>query len=249
MTKVIHYKQYKTLARDPSPMEIKNYHRSLKRPLDRTGTPARSEPAGWLVLNRGTVLLRSLCRRPMLLAAVALVFSAAAGSASAQMIPGLVAKPDISGFGTVTANVTPNYNYVSGPAVLGYTLGGFYQTRMLIGVEVRGSIQRRVNAQHQESALAGPRVAMHFGSFTPYVSILGGAGNGWRYKDPPIAGVKPPQPVEGLGPQWTILGGVDFRLTHHMGFRLGEISYSKIYLKNWNLTPLNLTAGVVYRIN
>jgi hypothetical protein len=182
-------------------------------------------------------------------AALALLFSAAACGASAQIvIPGLVARPDISVYGTLPVNVTPDFGYFA-PVLFGYSLGGFFQTQHLIGVEVRGSIQRRVNTQHQESALAGPRLAMHFGPFSPYVSVLGGAGNGWRYLNPPIVGVHNPQPLEGLGGQWTIAGGTDFHLSHHLGVRLGELSYSKVYLKNWNLTPLNFTAGVVYRIN
>lgn len=164
------------------------------------------------------------------------------------MIPGLVAKPDLSVFGTLPVNVTPDFGYFA-PVLFGYQLGGFYQTRHLIGVEVRGTIQRRFNTQHQESALAGPRLALHYGPFSPYVAVLGGAGNGWRYLNPPTVGVKNPQPVEGLGGQWTIVGGVDFHFTHHWAIRMGELSYSTNYLKNWNLTPLNLTAGIVYRIN
>jgi len=164
------------------------------------------------------------------------------------VIPGLVAKPDVSIFGTLPVNVSPDFGYFA-PVLFGYSLGAFYQTRHLIGVEVRGSIQRRFNTQHQESALAGPRLALHFGPISPYVSILGGGGNGWRYLNPPIVGARNPQPVEGLGPQWTIAGGADFHFTHHLGVRLGELSYSKNYLKNWSLTPLNFTAGIVYRIN
>jgi hypothetical protein len=187
-------------------------------------------------------------RQSILRAALALLLLAAPCGASAQYIPGLVAKPDISIFGSLPANLTPNFGYYS-PVVFGYSVGGFYQTRQLIGVEVRGSIQRRLNAQHQESALVGPRVALHFGHISPYISLLGGAGHGWRYLNPPATGKVQPQPIAGIGGQWTLLGGADFHMNHHLAFRVGEISYSKLYLKNWNLTPLNITAGVVYRIN
>jgi hypothetical protein len=180
--------------------------------------------------------------------ALALLFSAAACGASAQVIPGLNAKPDLSVFGTLPVNVTPDFSYFA-PVLFGYQLGGFLQTRHLIGAEVRGTIQRRQNTQHQESILAGPRLALHYGPFSPYVSILGGAGNGWRYLNPPITGAKNPQPVEGTGGEWAIVGGVDFHMTHHFAVRLGELSYSKNYLKDWSLTPLNFTAGVVYRIH
>jgi hypothetical protein len=191
----------------------------------------------------------SFFRQSLRRATSALLFAAAACGASAQtVIPGLVARPDISVYGTLPVNVSPDFGYFA-PVLFGYSLGGFYQTQHLIGVEVRGSIQRRFNTQHQESALAGPRVALHFGPFSPYVVALGGAGNGWRYLNPPIVGVPNVQPVEALGAQWTIAGGVDFHVNHHWAFRLGELSYSENYLKHWTLTPLNFTAGVVYRIH
>ena len=181
--------------------------------------------------------------------ALTLLCAIAVHHASAQTIPSLYAKPDVSTFGGMTVNVTPNYGYFGTPAVLGYTLGGYIQTRSFVGFELRGSIQRRLNAQHQESILTGPRFALHYGPFYPYISTLGGAGNGWHFRNPPVVGAKTPKPVEGAGPQWSILGGVDLHFNHHFAVRLGEVSYSQIYLKNWTLTPLNLTAGVVYRIN
>jgi hypothetical protein len=191
---------------------------------------------------------RSCCRQSILWAAITLLFSAAAGRASAQVVPAFGGKPDLSIFGTLPVNVTPDFGYFA-PVLFGYQLGGFLQTRHVIGIEIRGTIQRRFNTQHQESALGGPRFALHYGPFAPYVSVLGGAGNGWRYLNPPVVGVKNVQPLEGLGPQWTVLGGLDFRLDHHLRLRVGELSYSKNYLKNWNLTSLNFTAGLVYRIN
>jgi hypothetical protein len=62
-------------------------------------------------------------------------------------------------------------------------------------------------------------------------------------------GIVNPQPIEGTGVQWTVAGGVDYHVSRHLRIRLGDISYSKNYLKNWNLTSLNFTAGLVYRIN
>jgi hypothetical protein len=179
---------------------------------------------------------------------LALLFSAAACGASAQVVPAFAGKADLSVFGTLPVNVTPDFSYFA-PVLFGYQLGGFLQTQHLVGLEVRGTIQRRFNTQHQESALAGPRFALHYGPFTPYVSVLGGAGNGWRYLNPPIVGVKNVQPLEDHGPQWTVVGGVDFRVDHRLRLRVGELSYSKNYLKNWNLTSLNFTAGLVFRLN
>lgn len=191
---------------------------------------------------------RSCCRQSLRRAAIALLFLAAACGASAQVVPAFGGKPDISIFGTLPVNVTPDFGYYA-PVVFGYQLGGFLQTRHLIGLEIRGTIQRRLNSQHQESALGGPRFALRYGPFAPYVSVLAGGGNGWRYLEPPIVGKKNPQPIEGLGGQWTVASGVDFHVTHRLRLRLGELSYSKNYLKNWNLTSLNFTAGLVYRLN
>jgi hypothetical protein len=193
--------------------------------------------------------LFSLRRRSVPKAVLALLFAVAGYSAPAQVIPGLIARPDISIYGTLPVNVTPDFSYATGPVLFGYSLGGFLQTRHVLGAEVRGSIQRRQNPQHQEAALAGPRFALHFGNVSPYVSVLFGASNAWRFRNPPIAGEKLPKPTEDLGYAWMVAGGVDVHLTHHLGIRVGEISYTKIDLKEWNLTPLNFTAGIVYRIN
>ena len=193
---------------------------------------------------------KSPTRRKSLIvrAAVALLLSASAPILSAQVISGLQAKSNLSAYATLPVNVTPDYGYYA-PVLFGYSLGGFWQSPYIVGAEVRGTIQRRFNNEHQESALAGPRVAMRFGQFIPYTSFLIGAGNGWRFREPPIKGEKAPKPSEGLGTQWTLVGGVDIHLTHHLAIRAGEISYSRLYLKNWNLSPVNITAGVVYRLN
>lgn len=190
---------------------------------------------------------RSCCRQSLRRVALALLFSAAVCSASAQVVPAF-AKPDLSIYGTLPVNFTPDFGYFA-PVLVGYQLGGFLQTQHVFGLELRGTIQRRFNTQHQESALGGPRFALRYGPFAPYVSILGGGGNGWRYLNPPIVGIKNVQPLEYLGPQWTVAGGLDFHVSRHLRFRVGDLSYSKNYLKYWNLTSLNFTSGLVYRIN
>ena len=120
-----------------------------------------------------------------------------------------------------------------------------WQTRRLLGVEVRGSILKWGSDQHEESALAGPRAAKHFGRLTPYACGLVGAGNAWSRNLPG----KPPFIIEAVGFQWSILGGVDVRLAHHFRLRVGELAYSQIYLAGRTLNALNASAGLVYRIN
>ncbi len=187
-------------------------------------------------------------RRKWLLPGVALAATLFAGAASAQVIPSVVMPSGLSVFGTLPTNLTPNFAPLDSSVLFGYSLGGFLQSPHIFGLEVRGSIQRRINAQHQESALAGPRAAFHVGRVKPYTAILFGAGNGWRFKNPPPPGEKVPTPVEGIGPQWTAVGGVDFQVSRRFSVRVGEVSYSELYLKRWDLTPVNVTAGIVWRL-
>jgi hypothetical protein len=171
-----------------------------------------------------------------------------AGGASAQVVPDLVMGSNLSIYGSLPANFQPDFAPLDSSVLFGYSIGGFLQSAHIIGLELRGSIQRRWNAQHQESALAGPRAALHVGRVKPYTSLLFGAGNGWRFKDSPTSGEKLPRPVEGEGPQWTLAGGVDLNVSRRLAIRVGEISCSELYLKHWNLTPVNVTAGVVWRL-
>jgi hypothetical protein len=188
------------------------------------------------------------CRSFLLRIAPALLFSAAACTASAQVIPAFSAIGNVSAFGTFTA-VKPDSGYYSDAAVYGITLGGFVQTRHLVGLEARGSLLRSGGIEHEEAALAGPRCVLHFGNVTPYVSVLGGVANAWRWSNPPNTGGPPPRMLGGFGPQWSVLGGLDFRLNHRFVVRMGELSYAKTYVKDWALTPITASAGIVYRIN
>jgi hypothetical protein len=188
------------------------------------------------------------CRNSLLWTALALLFSAAACTASAQVIPAFSSIGNISAFGTFTA-VKPDFGYYGDVAVYGITVGGYVQTRHVVGVEVRGLLMRSGGIEHEEAALAGPRVAMHFGNFTPYVSVLGGVANAWRWSNPPNTGEPPPRMLGGFGPQWSVLGGLDVRLNHRFVLRMGELSYAKTYVKAWALTPLTASAGIVYRLN
>jgi hypothetical protein len=146
---------------------------------------------------------------------------------SAQVGPASRPAAEISIFATAT-DAKPNFRYLYDRAVYGFSLGGFVQTRHIFGIEARGSLLRWGSDQHEESALAGPRFALHFGPFSPYV---------------------PPFIIERVGLQWSAVGGVDLRVAHRFRLRVGEVSYSKIYLTNRTLTALNASAGFVYRIN
>jgi hypothetical protein len=164
---------------------------------------------------------------------------------SAQVGPASRPAAEISIFATAT-DAKPNFRYLYDRAVYGFSLGGFVQTRHIFGIEARGSLLRWGSDQHEESALAGPRFALHFGPFSPYASGLVGAGNAWSRNLPDHV---PPFIIERVGLQWSAVGGVDLRVAHRFRLRVGEVSYSKIYLTNRTLTALNASAGFVYRIN
>jgi hypothetical protein len=190
-----------------------------------------------------------LCRKHSLVwIALALLLWTAAHSASAQVVPALQQAPDVRIFSTFT-DVKPNFRGYNDFAVFGFSLGGYLQTRHVIGAELRGSITRWGGDQHQESILAGPRASLHFAHFAPYVAILGGAGNSWAWSNPPKPGLPKPVNTEETSSQWSILGGLDVHVKHSLSLRIGELSYSWIYRKDQTITPLSVSAGVVYRLN
>ena len=131
--------------------------------------------------------------------ALVFLFSSVAHSASAQMIPALKAPPRIAIFGSFT-DVKPNYVSFSDFAVYGISVGGYLQTRHVIGAEIRGSITRWGGDQHQESAMAGPRASLHFGHFSPYAAFIGGGANSWSWTNPPKPGLPTPENIEKVSP-------------------------------------------------
>lgn len=209
-------------------------HRSIASPPGETSRPVPT-------INRRKYLRLNL---PVLL-----VLAFAALSGSAQVIPALRMGPNISAFTTFT-DAKPNYQYYGDAAVYGVSAGGILQTPHLPGIEVRGSLLRLGGLEHQESALAGPHVALHFGRIAPYLSVLGGYGNAWWFSHPPANHLLPPgKLMEGLGPEWSVLGGVDVHLYRHFNLRFGELGYSKIYVKDRTLTSLTASSGVVFRFH
>jgi hypothetical protein len=192
--------------------------------------------------------VRQFCARFLLPTSVLLVVSAAASSLSAQVVASSRALGNISAFGTITA-LKPDVGFYSNDPVYGITLGGFLQPRLLPGIETRGVLLRMGGIEHQEALLIGPRITRHFGIVSPYVCVLGGVANAWRWSDQPKPGAPPPRMLGGFGPQWDVVGGVDIRIDHRWVVRVGEVSYGKTYTGNWTLTPLTISGGLVLRLN
>ncbi len=168
-------------------------------------------------------------------------------SADGQVIPSLQTPPRIAVFSTFTS-AKPNKGYYDDFAIYGISLGAFIQTQHIIGIEARGSILRWGGPEHEESALGGVRAALHRGHFSPYVDVLGGAANAWYWSNPPVKGAKNAKREEAVGPQWSVLGGLDVHFHHRIDLRVGEFSYSEIYMKDRTLSPLSVSAGVVFRL-
>ena len=176
-----------------------------------------------------------------------LLFSTVVHGARAQVsVPSFRSAPRIYFYATFT-DIKPNYQYHTDLAVYGATLGGYIQTRRIVGLEIRGSAARWGGGQHEEALLGGPRAALHFGRLSPYVAFLGGGGNAWSRERPASPGLPTPPLRESTGLQWTILGGVDIYLRHRFSLRAGEVSYSQLYATNKTITPLGASAGIVYR--
>jgi hypothetical protein len=141
-------------------------------------------------------------------------------------------KPDLGNYGDL--------------AVYGFTIGGFTESSHILGTEMRGTMLRSGGYDHEETALVGPRAAFHFGRISPYLSLLGGGGHSWWYTNAPNKGPTPTQ-KSGFGLQWTAVSGIDVYINRQFSARVGELSYSNVYVGSRTLTPVTASAGVVFR--
>ena len=196
-----------------------------------------------IVLAKGIMNGTFVFRKQFFLGLATVLCLLGAGQiASAQVGPEARPAGEIAIFATFT-DAKPNFRYLYDRAVYGFSAGGYLQTRRFAGIEVRGSLLKWGSDQHEESALAGPRAVLHFHRFSPYACGLVGAGNAWSRNLPGARTFI----IEQVGLQWSVLGGVDVRLAHHLRLRAGELAYSKIYLSGRTLSALNASAGFVYR--
>lgn len=185
-------------------------------------------------------------KRNLYRAAGVLLLPFAAKTVSAQVAPPVRYGPAISVFGALT-EAKPDFGFFGDRPVYGFTAGGFTDTHRLLGSEFRGTLFRVGGVDHQETALAGPRVALHYGRFSPYMSVLGGVSHSWWYTNFPHKNLPRPVLKVGTGLEWSAVSGVDIYMTKTFSLRAGELSYGNVFVGTRTLTSLTASAGVVYR--
>jgi hypothetical protein len=178
-------------------------------------------------------------------AAGGMLLSLVAHSAFAQAVPSARYAPQPSVFTEFTVG-KPDFGNYGDLAVYGFTTGGFTESSHIFGLEMRGSILRSGGYDHAESALFGLRAPLRFARFSPYLSLLGGGGQTWRYTNAPGKGPKPVM-IKGVGPQWMAAAGIDVYMNRRISLRVGELSYGNVQMGSRTLTALTASAGVVYR--
>jgi hypothetical protein len=163
----------------------------------------------------------------------------------AQVVPPLRAPAHIFIFGDYTA-AQPNFG-TSADFIYGATVGVYLQSSHVIGFDMRGVVLRSGGPDHESSVLVGPRAAFHFARFSPYTALDLGAGHAWRYPKQDGGDESQGRRVHGTGPQWSLIGGVDFYWGHHVSIRMTELTYSSIYATRQSRIPINYSTGFVYR--
>jgi hypothetical protein len=208
-----------------------------------SGSANRHKIPGMQWVANGLFKARSLC-----CFSIIALMALTTYRSSAQVMPTFRLPVRISAFTTFTA-AKPHLDYYDDLAVWGFTAGGIAQLPRFGGVEVRGSMLRYGGLSHQESLLAGPRVAVHILHTTPYAALLVGEGNSWWWSNPPGKHLPPRRLEESNGFQWALVGGLDVHLHNRISVRVGEVSYNRLYTPLRNLTPITASAGLVFRIN
>ncbi len=119
-----------------------------------------------------------------------------------------------------------------------------------LGGDIRWTIQQG-NTAHLNQFLFGPRLAFRPTRFParPYVEVVGGLGETTAETNPQ------PQNRFGFG----FLGGVDYKLSKHIDFRVIEVGYGNLQTistqSHTNVPPLppssmliNFSSGIVFRL-
>ena len=125
----------------------------------------------------------------------------------------------------------------------GHALGGgggfILEHSRLLALDFRGTILRYRVPLHTYIGEAGPRISRRYGRLEPYAEALGGLGHsGYRLADLRLA--------SDYGAVWSLDAGLDFRVTPHFDWRVGEYSYNHTYVGAHGAKAAIGSVGVVY---
>jgi hypothetical protein len=172
-------------------------------------------------------------------------------NARSQVVPARTPAPVVAVFGTFSAEKlgaasdTAQYgNFVSG-----VTLGGFAQFRPWLGLEARGGVLRIGNDLHRNTALIGPRAVLYHHRFRFDGNFLVGLSHAGLIKQPPVIGYEGRElVVASWNTAFEIAGGVDYRLTRRLYWKIGDIGYNHILTQQGGANGITFSSGLVVRL-
>lgn len=113
-----------------------------------------------------------------------------------------------------------------------------------IGVEARGAVLRWGHSRyHQDTALFGPRLQLPMNRFYPYVAFDFGIAHATY----PIEHSDSNRLTSSNQFAWELATGLDYRINHRFGLRLGEFTYGSIDVLQNGLNPKTFSTGIVIR--
>jgi hypothetical protein len=158
-------------------------------------------------------------------------------SAISQVIPSITmpASAAIFAQGSVATLGSNVARTQYGTLVYGGTIGVYFQSRSWLGIEARvPALESRGQVGHEEherGAFVGPRFTLSRRRLKAYGVVLGGISHA-DYVRSPITQYANGQDVliSATEPAFQAGGGVDFRLTHRTLWRMGEVTYSHMFI-------------------
>lgn len=121
-----------------------------------------------------------------------------------------------------------------GNRLYGGDIGADFQFRPWLGIDARVLVlesRGHVGPEHQRAAFAGPRFSLGRGRLKMYAVALGGISH-VHYVDSPT--IQSPNGqyllTAATEPALRAGGGIDLQLTRHMFWRMGEVTYSHMFV-------------------
>jgi hypothetical protein len=133
----------------------------------------------------------------------------------------------------------------------GGSVGSYFQFRPWLGMDARlfalASRSQTGHAEHQRAAFAGPRFGFSRKRFKVYGIALGGISHADYVGSPTIQNSNGQNVLTAATePAMQVGGGADLRLRHGLYWRIGEVTYSYMFipLPSGTVTPNGLSGTV-----